>query len=249
MSQKIQLFLIVCIAIATGALVLNARRPQEPVLQEITIVQPKERTITVTSNGEIKVKPDTAEFTVFIQVSKKELADAKMENEKTFLRAMTILENHAVEQKDIKSEELRVKVDTVGGKIFMYYVSKSLSVTLHDLAELEPLFTDLQEAGIYRIERIVISHSNINQYRQQVLQIAVKNAEEKARATAMSLNRDIGQPISIQENSYSSPEQIKFTYSDLDSFTMNSKENYSNFRTVTAEIIVGVQVTVIFELK
>ena len=71
MSQKIQFFLIVCIAIATGALVLNARRPQEPVLQEITINQPDERVITVYGLGEIKGILDKAEFLITFETKYK----------------------------------------------------------------------------------------------------------------------------------------------------------------------------------
>lgn len=249
MSQKIQLFLIICIAIATGALVLNSRRPQEPVLQEITIVQPEKRSITVASEGEVKVRPNMVEFVIVIETTEKELADAKLQNENIFLESMSILENHATEKNDINSDYLRIKTEATSGRIYKYIVTKSVKVIYHDLAELDALFTDLQEAGIGRIEEIVFSVSNINTYREQALQIALSTASEKAKAIASGINREIGEPISIQEN-LDANQELKVYFQNLTVYSREFGYSLNNLQSASfTEITVKTSVTVEFELK
>ncbi len=60
-----------------AVLLYNMQAAREPILQDITITQPEQRSITVVGTAEMQVKPDTAEFVIFIGTSEKELADAK----------------------------------------------------------------------------------------------------------------------------------------------------------------------------
>ena len=248
MSQKIQFFLIVCIAIATGALVFSALQPQASTVQEITIVQPEERSITVGGEGEVKARPDTVEFVIVVETTDKELPAAKIQNEKIALEIMNILQNHEIANKDINSDYLRVKTDAAGTRIYKYIVDKLIKVTLHDLAEMEPLFTDIQKTGVVQITEIHFSISQIQLYREQALQLAIQEAEKKAEIMARKAGMEIGKPFSIEENPVyrygnQSPETFSMDNLNIDYVfeTMNS--------VAFAEITIEAQVTIKFELK
>jgi uncharacterized protein YggE len=250
MSQKIQLALTVCITIITGMLLFSALRPQAPILQEITIKQPEERMITVSAQEKIEVEVDMVEFFIIIEVEEKELADAKMKNEETYLKAVRILGNHLIKKKDIITGDLQVFIErsyTLDREIIGYKVIRSLEVTVHDLAELEPLFTDLQNAKVSRIENIIFSVSNMAIYQEQALQKAIQTAENKAKAIATGIHRQIGGIISIGEYSNSASKNV--IYSDMEDYSGGNLFNYPASFFSAKKITIESGVTVSFELK
>lgn len=249
MSQKIQFFLVICIAIASAAILVDSQKPQPPTLQEITVIQPEERSITVFGTGEIKARPDTVEFTIIIKTDNRELAAARLENEEIFLELMGILGDYSIEKNDIVSEPPRVYIDTVSGKVYRTLVNKMTRVTLRDLAVMDALFIDLQQAEIGEIQNIVFTISKIDLYRQQALQLAIKTAEEKARAGALGIHREIGQTISIRENSDIYPSSGT-SYSEFSTYSTGDDRTYPNNQFASYyELIIRSSVTVTFELK
>jgi len=250
MSQKIQLFLTVCITIITGMLLFSALRPQAPILQDITIKQPEERSITVSAREKLEIQVDMAEFLIVIEVEEDELADAKMKNEEAYLKTVQILGNHLIEKKDIITGDLQVFIErsyTLEREIIGYKVFRSLEVTVHDLAELEPLFTDLQNVNISRIEHIMFSVSNLAFYQEQALQKAMQTAENKAKAIATGIHQQIGGIIYMMELSNSTSNPI--IYGDMEEYSGGSLFNYpsSLFSAKIITIEAGVEVS--FELK
>ncbi|MBI5933316.1 MAG: SIMPL domain-containing protein [Chloroflexi bacterium] len=250
MSQKIQLALTVCITIITGMLLFSALRPQAPILQEITIKQPEERMVTVSAHEKIEVEVDTVEFLIVIAIEEDELATAKLKNEETYLATVRILGNHLIEKKDINTGDLQVLLErsfTLDRDIIGYTVIRSLKVTVHDLADLEPLFTDLQDAKVGRIENILFTVSNTELFQEQVLQKAIQTAENKARAIASGIDREIGGIISIDEFSNSTSQNI--FYSDLEEYSGRKFYNFTASSLLIRNITIESGVSVSFELK
>ncbi|MBI5933315.1 MAG: SIMPL domain-containing protein [Chloroflexi bacterium] len=249
MSEKIQSFLLICIVFASSALTLIPPKPQEAIDREFTSPQNAERTITVYGEGKIRAILDTVEFVLFIQTATNDLNVSISKNEELFLKAMNILENHAIESKDIFIESSYERTRLIDIGVYSSIVTRQIKVTLHDIAKFQPLITDLQEGGIEQIVDIVFSTSNFDPYYEQALLIAIEAAEKKASATATSLNRKIGEPISIKEFSQKFVEPRVY-YQDLNLFFKNLPENLfiepSNF---LLEVTISAQVTVTFELK
>lgn len=250
MSQKIQLALTVCITIITGMLLFSALRPQAPILQEITIKQPEERTIQTYGIGDTKCTLDTAKFDLVIESDGPELGDVKLENEKSMQQATKILQDHAVEVKDINIGfqhilyKNRFLTDPL---VFSYAVKRTLGVIMHGLAGLHPLFTDLQDAGFSKISNIAISDEDINLCSEKALQQAMINAEAKAKAMALGIDREIGQIIEVSELS---TETTSFFYTDLYSFYGENSENrWQSKLFSSSEITISMKVSVTFELK
>ena len=246
MSEKIQLFLLICIVFASSALTFMPPKPQEPIYREFTSPQNGEKTITVFGNGEISVKLDTVEFVIFIQTVTYDLIESKSKNDEKFLTAMSILDTHAIEKKDIILENPQEKVRLID---IGHVVTRLVKVTLHDIAKFQPLITDLQEGGVEQIIDIVFSASNIDSYYEQALQLAIEAARKKAQATVVSLNRNIGEIISIKESS-GKLAKSRVYYPSLKSFFNDTTSNkVKQASTSFIGVTIHTEVTVKFELK
>ena len=253
MSSKFQNVMLIGIAIVVIALFLRQPEKQIPIVQDIQVTQPKERSIIVTGRGEVTAKIDKAEFVIAFETDEKELADAKIKNEETYIDTIMLLKQYAIEDKDI-SEYHQVEIKTGyttanGKKPIGYIIHRSLKVTLHSLEELEPLFIDLQAAGIYDIENIFLSVSDIDGYQERALQLAVENANQKAKAVGRNINREIGQAISVNANSiYGDNNAGILSFDTLNTFFENKTSTWQKHFSVP-EIAIYFYVTVEYELK
>ncbi len=255
MTSKFQTALLIGIAILVGMLYMRRPEKQIPIVQDIQVTQPEERSITVSSEGKFEAKLDTAEFTIIIEAEEMKLEDAKTKSEQAYEDLKSFLRDHGIEEKDIIDSYLQVQEKTgyttaVNQKPYGVYLARRIvKVVVHDLEELEPLFIELQEAGYYQIEDIVIRLSHMDDVRDRALQLAMEEAQKRAKAIARAINREIGQAISIDTlEANSSESSYEFTYDTLDTFF---GKNTSGWRKpyYGPEIIIVAHVTVKYELK
>jgi uncharacterized protein YggE len=123
-----------------------------------------------------------------------------------------------------------------------------MKVTVHHLEELDPLFVSLQEAGKYDITDIVLRLSDTSAYEEQATQEAMEDANKKAKAIGRTLNREIGQEISINSYSGSRESSSSFVYSfDTIASYFSKVRMYPDFS--VPEIIISAWVNVVYELK
>ncbi|MFZ5855846.1 MAG: SIMPL domain-containing protein [Chloroflexota bacterium] len=250
MSSKFQNVMLIGIAIVVIALFLRRPEKQIPIVQDIQVTQPEERTITVSSEGEVITNLDKVEFVLIFESEEKELADAKLKTEEYFTDAVNILNTHGVEEKDMMIGPLQVRVKTgyftVEEKVVGYIVYRTMRVTLRHMDEFMPLLTDIQEETHYKVEDIVFSVSNIDGYRERVLQMAIQNATAKAKAIGREINSEIGEVISIQAvDSISSPS---YSFGTLDAFFREGTNRWEKPLWIY-EVTIRVNVLVKFELK
>ena len=248
MPSKFQTFLLIVIAFVVVMLYMRRPEKQIPIVQDIQVTQPENRSITVSSEGVVTTTPDTADFQVIIDTDDIELAVARENNTSLTQDAMTILEENGIPKEDIHVDFLRVRVDATNKRIYRYIVNNLIKVTVHDLDQLEPILTALQERGDIEISRITFSVSRMSQYEEQALQLAVGAAQEKAKAITRKMGLQIGKAITIQQlsNPYSSTK----SYSTYDVTGLDAGYIYDNLTAVRfTEITVIVQVSVAFELK
>jgi uncharacterized protein YggE len=249
MSEKIQLFLLICIVAISSALTFMPPTPQEPIYREFTSLQNEEKNIIIFGDGEISVKLDTIEFTLFIQTSTNALEVSKSKNEEKFLKAMQVLDSHAIEKRDIIIENPQDMARIVNSGDSSYVVTKLVKVTLHDIAKLQPLITDLQAGGAEQITDIVFSATDSDQYYEQALQLAVQEAKKKAETIAATHNKKIGEPISIREVLQNFIE-ARVHFRDFDDFfTSNPSYPFMETRSLYNEVTIKTRVIVKFELK
>ena len=78
-------------------------------------------------------------------------------------------------------------------------LTKQYQLIVRDAKTLEKVFFEFQELGISNASIEKLEHSEIEQFRKEVKQSAVKAAKEKAELLATALNQSIGKAIYIQE--------------------------------------------------
>ncbi len=244
-KNNIVLFLIAAILLAGCA-----SKPQAPQVQDIQIVQAKERSISAYGNGEVKVRPDMVRFTINLENRQTELAAAKEENDKITQIILADLEKHGVLKSDIKEDYPTTEVDGVNSKIYGYIYRQSIKVTLHDLTKLEPLFYAILEAGAYQISDISFQISNVDLYLEQALSLAVADAKKKAEVMGEELGRQVGEPLSVKEDSFTNPYETGFSYPIINSSSMETEPYFGQLSEYEfKEIVIQAKVLVEFQLK
>lgn len=253
MSSKFQTALLIGIAFVVVMLYMRRPEKQIPIVQDIEVTQPEERSITVSSEGKVTTNLDEVEFLIIMDTEAKELADAKLASEESLFKATTILSTHGVEEKDIIIGDTLIRVKTgyttVNPKVVGYIVYQSVKVTLRHLDQLMPLFAELQETQLFEIESIVFSISELEGYRERALQLAIQNANAKAKAIAREAGQEVGSVITIQAvNSNYSSAQYYRSFETLDSFFGEGTNRWEKPLWIF-EITIAADVVVTFELK
>jgi uncharacterized protein YggE len=102
------------------------------------------------------------------------------------------------------SEDLALK-DLISN--FQYYwfiksdiiLSKEYQLLVKDAKTAGKVFVELQKIGISNASIDRIENSKIIDYRREVKLLAIKAAQEKAKALSIAINQDIGRALYIQE--------------------------------------------------
>jgi len=94
------------------------------------------RIISVTGNAEIKVAPDQASLTLGVDSHDKDLAIAKVDNDKRIKKLLSLAHAAGVDPKNIQTSALTMGPEYSDEKIpklLGYQVSQTVTVTLRDL--------------------------------------------------------------------------------------------------------------------
>lgn len=166
--------------------------------------------MTVNGEGRIMVQPDIAIITVGIQTESKELQEAQMQNAISTKKVIEALYQIGIRQQDIQTVDynIRQEYDYVDGKqIFRaYVVVTNLSITIRDISQVGRAYQVAVENGANLTGPIQFTVSNPYTYYRKALQMAVLNAENKAKTIAQPLDLLVKKtPIKIIEERIPGP--------------------------------------------
>ena len=164
---------------------------------------PRQRSITVTGNAEVRVVPDEASLSFGVETWDKDLDVAKSKNDDIVGKVLSALERQGVEPKHIQTDYLNIEPryeDSYERRNFIgYFVRKNIEVTLKDLAKFEAVLTNLLQAGVNYVNGVVFRTTELRKHRDEARALALQAALEKAAAMAKELGQEIGEPLSIRE--------------------------------------------------
>lgn len=199
----------------------------------------KSTNITVTGNGEITATPDTGTITVSVE----SLAGTQKVAQDTLAKKMegvlVAIKQAGVADADVKTDNYNVSnngcdyynspnrpvsqyspMPPSNCSSSDYTASQNITVTLHNLANLQTLLSGIGARG-GQISSVSLDASNINALRDQAQQKAITDAKTKAQKTASGLGVRLGRVVSfdnyddsggyptpLYENSYSSGDAI-----------------------------------------
>jgi len=162
------------------------------------------RIISVTGNAEIKVAPDEVTLTLGVDSHDKDLAIAKVDNDKRIKKLLNLAHASGVDPKNIQTSALTMGPEYSDQKIpqlLGYKVSQTVTATLTDLSKYEDLMTNSLRAGVNRVDGINFFVADPRKYREEARLQAVRVAREKAKAMAAELGQTIGKPWEVIEQS------------------------------------------------
>lgn len=165
--------------------------------------RPEPPHVTVAGEAELNIAPDEVRFDVTLQHFGKELKTAKTQTDERLKGLIALAKKHGVAESDTQTDYVKVEPRFKGNddsKAFLgYWVRKDLVFTLRDVARAEGLLSEVLDYGVWRINSISFSTSQMRKYRDQARAMAMKAAQEKAAALANAVGQKIGKAVAIEE--------------------------------------------------
>lgn len=181
----------------------------------------EENIIAVNGTGIIKVKPDTAYITVGVETRNTVAKEAQRENAGFMDRITKELKSLGVKEDDIKTVAYnlypmeRYDDKTKKSYIYEYRANNMVEVTIRDIESTGSVIDGVSSVGSNKISSIRFGVEDTEEYYNQALNLAVKNASKKAGALASGLGVTIKGALNVQEVSGGGPIVFRDNLSGL----------------------------------
>ncbi|MCA1630611.1 MAG: SIMPL domain-containing protein [Acidobacteria bacterium] len=162
--------------------------------------------ISVVGEAEMNTSPDRALFTLEVITLDKDLAAAKRANDESVAKTLAAARSHQIAAEDVQTVHFTITpkyLTPAEGKrerVFIgYEITKRILITLKDIGKVDSLIGNVLVSGVNKVVDVSFENSQIRKYREQVREMAITNAQEKARAYARRVGQTIGKAFSITE--------------------------------------------------
>ncbi len=198
--------LVPALALAGGAACSEGDTNVMTGSQEVTGLQ-------VSGHGEVQAQPDTAFITLGVQVTAKNVADARDSAAKAADTVISSLKKNGVDEKDIKTTNYSIQPQYVYDRngseprITGYMITNTVEAKVRKLDSLSKVIDDATVAGgdNARFQGVRFDIENNEKLLEQAREAAMKNAKAKADQLAKLGGVSLGKPVSISETQSSNP--------------------------------------------
>lgn len=208
-----------------------------------------QKTIAVSSEGTVKVKPDMVYINVGVQTENASSKVAQQENATKMNKVMQILKDMKIAEADIKTTQYTIyPVETYSEKdrrsyITGYRVINTLEVTIRDISNVGAVIDAVAENDANTVSNIRFTVADPEKYYLQALENATVKAKAKADVLAKQFGIKIGLPSQINETSggYNPP----ILYSRMDSVS-GVKEAAASTSISSGELEIRASVSLVY---
>jgi len=175
------------------------------------------RNFSVTGEGKVVAVPDVAQFSFsVITEGEKNIADIQQENTQKANRAIALLKNSGVEDKDIKTSNYNLQpryqyFSCEVGKnsktkpcpppeIVGYTISQTVSVKIRNFEKAGEILSGIVQSGVNSVSELSFTLDNKTGVENKAREEAIADAAKKAEAIAKAGNFNLGKILSIYEN-------------------------------------------------
>jgi len=151
--------------------------------------------IEVTGTAEMQLVPDEIYLTIWVRETDKPKRTVE-EAEKLLVDRLTALGVEIKTNLTVLDFLSSAKAGFLSRDVV---TSKKYQLLLHDAKETASVFNDLETNGFTNISVSKLSHSRIEEFRQQVKVNAIKAAKEKATLLMHAIGQDIGKALYVEE--------------------------------------------------
>ncbi len=175
---------------------------------------PAMNVITVSGMGEVMVTPDIATFSFGAQETAATVADAQKKVTDTINKALEIVKNSGVDEKDIKTTGYYINPHyTSTGRpctqfscppsdqiVSGYDVSQTVEVKVRDTNKAGKLLGDLGSVQVNNLSGLTFTVDKPEDKQAEARALAIKDAREKAKVLAHDLGVSLGDIVSFGDN-------------------------------------------------
>lgn len=162
--------------------------------------------LPITGEAVILVVPDHAVISFGIECRDPEVPAAKRRNDEIAGRFTALTGKLGIAADQLRTDCLAIEPhypDRNKSQLVPEYfsVSRTIEVTVRDLALIDTLLTDAVAAGITTVSDVEFRTSEMRKHRDEARRQAVRAAREKAELLAEALGQGLGRATSISEGS------------------------------------------------
>ena len=172
------------------------------------------RTVSVSGEGVVRAEPDQATVRFGMVTRAEDPEEARRLNAAAARDAMNAVRALGIEERKMRLETLRLqpareydpqtrRYNDVG-----FEATRQVVVEVEDLEALPSLITQVVQQGANRLDGISYALKNRSAARNEALQKAMGDAQEKAQLMAGTLGEEVGNVLTINEQSFSFPQPV-----------------------------------------
>jgi uncharacterized protein YggE len=177
-----------------------------------TAAQPA-RTIRVSGEGRVQVKPDVARVSAGVQVSGKELQKTSAEAQSRMKAVLEELARLGIAEKDVQTSQFRLEADRpwVNGRqgpVQGYTATNMVRATVRSLDKLPTVLARLTAVGGNAVEGVQFEREDPAPAQREALARAVAAARIKAEVVAHAAGVELGEIVTMDEGGGGRPVPI-----------------------------------------
>jgi uncharacterized protein YggE len=169
------------------------------------------RSINVSGTGRVTIVPDIAKINIGVRTEAEVVTDALDENSANANNISEVLQDLGVAEEDIQTSNFNVypsdQYNPMTGQVEgrKYVVENTVNVTVRDLTSLGDVLSAVVDAGANAIYGINFDVENREEAVAEARKLAIEDAQAKAEAIAEEADIELGELITINVYSSSSP--------------------------------------------
>lgn len=176
-------------------------------------ISQQQQGIWVTGTGELSITPDIATLSLGVQAQEAAVSQAQSEATDAMAKVMNSLTGSGIDPKDIQTGHFSISQRTRWDSnkqldiVYGYQVSNMVTVKIRDTAKASNIIDAVVQAGgdFIRINGINFTVEDPSKYYQQVREMAVTAANNKAKELAKLSGVTLGKPTYVTEAAQYSP--------------------------------------------
>jgi uncharacterized protein YggE len=205
------LILVVVVALLAGVAIYSSYMKPAPVGPQSGAEQ---KTISVSGAGTVSMSPDIGWFTASVVTQAATAAQAEQQDNDAMAKVISALKSAGIADKDIQTVEFSLspiyqdskdpgKMPILAG----YSLRHSIRVTVNDVTTLGKMLDLSISSGANDVSGVSfgLSDAKAQQAESQALDIAVKDANNRAKAIANAMGVNLVGPISVSIGYYYAP--------------------------------------------
>jgi uncharacterized protein YggE len=172
---------------------------------ETVAAAPPSRTITVVGEGSVKIKPDTAQANVGVEVVNPNLQEANSEATAAINQIMNSLKDRGIFEADRQTSGFNIWLEHPSNPAgsstdrVLYHVSNQINVTIRDLNNVSDVLEAAIKAGANNIYSVTFRVADPSKVEATAREKAMSDARAKAEQLAGLSGAQLGDIISVSE--------------------------------------------------